>query len=229
MKTKTTLLTAIFALTLTSSISAQNEYRDWKIQDTVKDENFTIFNMNDFRDALVQLGINVFKWNLPIPQDKDYRLIYYLQEYERGKLIKDSVLIKWDTKYWGSDDQNRAVYKYIKNLRIITEMPENDEEYFRMKFSMNNSMLQIGGKFKDRPELRPYFLMKFGDIDFEIGKDIPLILYTAGWETVMAGEEARRFCGVYNPTNINNEYIQKCVHYIVIGYRVLDEEFYGRD
>ncbi|WP_163323019.1 hypothetical protein [Draconibacterium mangrovi] len=65
---------------------------DYTISYTVSDENFTIFNMNDFRDALVQLGINVYKWNLSIPQDKDYSLRFYIQEYEKTKLVKDTII-----------------------------------------------------------------------------------------------------------------------------------------
>ena len=228
-RTSSLILTIFFAALFISSANAQNEYRDYNIRDTVKDENFTIFNMNDFRDALVQLGINVYKWNLPIPQDKDYKIRFYVQEYEEGKLIKDSVLTGWGTKFWGKNELNRMEYQYIKNLRLITEMPEGDDKSFRMKISLNNNLFQMTARFKDNPELRPYFLMQFGEVEYKTGKDIPLLLYTSGWRTIRAGEDSRQFCGVNMPTDINNEYIKKSVHYFIFGYRVIDEEFYGRD
>lgn len=214
--------TFFFSLLIITNTSAQNDYREYNIRDTVTDDNFTVFNMNDFRDALVQLGINVYKWNLPIPQDKDYNLKFYVQEYKRGKLIKDSVLIGWSTEFWGKNELNRVEYQYIKNLRIITEMPDGDNEVFKLKLSLNNTLFQMSARFKDNPELRPYFLMPFGDVDYETGKNIPLILYTSGWETMRAGEESRQFCGVNFPTDINNKYIRKSIHYFIVGYRVVD-------
>lgn len=208
---------------------AQNEYMDYKTRATVPDADFTIFNMNDFRDALVQLGINVYKWNLPIPEDKDYKLKFYVQEYEKGKLIKDTVLNQWSTKRWGNDDRGMAAYIFLKNLRIITEMPEEDDPKFRLKFSLNNGLYQCSGSISDRQELRPYFLKQFDEIDFEVGKDIPMLLYTSGWDFVIAGEKSRRFCGANHPNDVNDKDIIKSNHYFVFGYRVIDEEFYGRD
>jgi hypothetical protein len=230
MKTTSSfILTIFFSTFFITSTNAQNEYREYNIRDTVKDENFTIFNMNDFRDALVQLGINVYKWDLPIPQDKDYKIKFYVQEYKEGKLIRDSVLTSWSTKFWGKNEMNRMEYQYIKNLRLITEMPEGDDVSFKMKISMNNNLFQMSSRFKDNPVLRPYFLIQFGEVEYETGKDIPLFLYTSGWKTMRVGEPSRQFCGVNFPTDVNNEIIKKSVHYFIFGYRVVDEEFYGRD
>jgi hypothetical protein len=157
---------------------------DYKTRATVPDADFTIFNMNNFRDALVQLGINVYKWNLPIPEDKDYKLKFYVQEYEKGKLIRDTVLNQWSTKRWGNDDRGMAAYIFLK---------------------------------------------QFDEIDFEVEKDIPMLLYTSGWDFVIAGEKSRRFCGTNHPNDVNDKDIIKSNHYFVFGYRVIEEEFYGRD
>jgi len=67
MKTRLIFIFSFALLILFAQKSlAQNEYLDYRLRDTLPDKDFTIFNMNDFRDALVQLGINVYKWNLPI-------------------------------------------------------------------------------------------------------------------------------------------------------------------
>ena len=228
--TKTILLLILMSFFYIENASAQNEYLDYKIQDTVSDENFTIFNMNDFRDALVQLGINVYKWTLPIPQDKDYKLYFYIQEYEKTELLKDTLVEDWSTKNWGFDSKNRAIYTYLKNLRIITKMPDTDSDRFTLRFSLNSGKFQFGERFQDRVELRPYFLRKFEETEFEIGKNNPLLLYTSGEEILAAGRKSRRFCGPnYPASDLSDDYIKNSIHYFVIGYRVVDEEFYGRD
>ena len=231
MKTRLIFIFSFALLILFAQKSlAQNEYLDYRLRDTLPDKDFTIFNMNDFRDALVQLGINVYKWNLPIPQDKDYKVHFYLKEYEKGKLIKDTVLYKSSSKYWGFGDEGLAKYKYFKNLRIISEMPDEKDEYFKLKFSLNSGKFQFGKYIKDRPELRSYWLRRFAETDFEIGKDIPLLLYTSGWEIMAGGKKSRQYCGPNNPSaDLNDNSFDDSLHYIIVGYRVLDEDFYGRD
>jgi hypothetical protein len=233
MKTTSSfILTIFFSTFFITSTNAQNEYRDLKIRDKVKDENFTIFNINDFRDALVQLGINVYKWNMPVPKDKDYRLKFYVQEYEKTKLLKDSVVATWTTKFWGFDENSRAEFQYMKNLRIITEMPDfNDKsDKLRLKVSLNSGKFQFTASILPQPIYGLYYLIKFEETNFEIGKNIPLLLFTAGWETNVQGELCRQYCGPhFTPANLDDDSLRKSDHFFVFGYRVVDEEFYGRD
>lgn len=230
MKTRIILILSFFLIIVTHKTQAQNEYLDYRLRDTVPDKDFTIFNMNDFRDALVQLGINIYKWNLPIPHDKDYKVHFYLQEYEKGKLIKDTVLADFSSKIWGFGNDGLAKYKYLKNLRIISEMPEHEEEYLTLKFSLNSGKFEFGKYIKDRPKLRSYWLRKFAETNFEIGKDIPLLLYTSGWDIMIRGKKSRQYCGPNYPSaDLNDDSFDDSIHYIILGYRVLDEEFYGRD
>jgi len=115
-------------------------------------------------------------------------------------------------------------------LRIITKMPDTDSDRFTLRFSLNSRQFQFGERFQDRVELRPYFLRRFEETEFEIGKNIPLLLYTSGEEILAAGRKSRRFCGPnYPASDLSDDYIKNSIHYFVIGYRVLDEEFYGRD
>lgn len=224
------LLILVLIISCTKPINAQNEYMDYTISDTVSDENFTIFNMNDFRDALVQLGINVYKWNLPIPPDKDYKLKFYIQEYEKTKLVKDTVIGGVSTKFW-KDRDNRARYEYIKNLRIITEIPDRTDktDKLRFRFRLNNGH-QFGKSVLPRTEYNTYYLRQFAETEFEIGKNIPLLLYTAGWEMNNGGFMVRQFCGPkYPPADLKDRCFEDSDHYIILGYRVLDEDFYGRD
>ncbi|RIJ47408.1 DUF5041 domain-containing protein [Maribellus luteus] len=233
MKTTSSLILAIFfATSFITSTNAQNDYRDFKIRDTVKDENFTIFNMNDFRDALVQLGINVYKWDMPIPRDNDYQLEFYVQEYEKAKLIKDSVVRTWTTKFWGFDENSRAEFQYIKNLRIISEMPDfNDKsDKLRLKVSLNSGKFQFTTSILPRPIYECYYLIKFEETNFEIGKDIPLLLFNAGWEINFEGELVRQYCGPnFIPADLDDDSLRQSDHFFVFGYRVVDEEFYRRD
>jgi hypothetical protein len=233
MKTiKFLFLTFLIFFLSTQKDSAQNEYLDYKIQDTVSNENFTIFNLNDFRDALVQLGINVYKWNMPIPEDKDYKLEFYLQEYEKTKLVKDTMVDSWSTKYWGFDANNRAEFQYLKNLRIISEMPDwkDKTDKLRLRIALNSGMFQFGVSTSPRPEYGLYYLRKFEDTEFKTGKNIPLLLFTAGWEANSGGKMVRQFCSPNMlPSDLNDKSLADSDHYFVIGYRVVDTEFYGRD
>lgn len=233
MKTTSSfILILLFALTITTVTKAQNEYLDFKIQDTVNDENFTIFNMNDFRDALVQLGINVYKWNMPIPKDKDYKIEIYVQEYEKTKLVKDSILQRWTSKYWGFNKNHRAEYQYIRNIRIISEMPvwPDKTDKLSLRIALYPAKFQSTESILPRPEYDTYYLRKFEETKFEIGKNSPLLLITAGWETNVEGEMVRQYCGPnLTPADMDDDSLRESDHYFVIGYRVLDEEFYGRD
>jgi len=231
-KTKTFLLVIVSFFLFIEKNNAQNEYLDYRIQDTVSDENFTIFNMNDFRDALVQLGINIYKWNLPIPRDKDYKFEFYYQEYENTRLLKDTVINRSTTKFWGFDNNSRVEYQYFKNIRIISEMPDfkDKTDKLRLRISVNSGKFQFGESILPRPEYGVYFLRKFEETDFEIGKNIPLLLFTAGWETNVSGQKVRQFCGPNQPpSDLNDKSLSDSDHYFVIGYRVIDEDFYGRD
>lgn len=68
------------------------------------------------------------------------------------------------------------------------------------------------------------------ETNFELEKDIPLLLYSAGWETNMGGQKVRQFCGPgYPPADLNDDSFRKSDHYFILGYRVLDKDFYGRD
>lgn len=232
MKTTFTLFSLIIYLFISQSLTAQNDYHDWKLRDTVSDENYTIFNMNDFRDALVQLGINVYKWNLPIPKDKDYKLRFYVQEYEKRKLVKDSVVSGWSTIYWGHNENNLAEYAFISRLRVISEMPDWTDKTDKLRFRivLNSGKFGFGASILPRPEYGLYYLRKFEETEFEIGKDIPLLLFTAGWETNVGGHLVRQFCGpTFPPADLQDESFYNSDHYFVFGYRVLDEDFYGRD
>ncbi|WP_297097787.1 hypothetical protein [uncultured Draconibacterium sp.] len=231
MKTTSALISVlILVLCISYSTNAQNEYMDYTISDTVSDENFTIFNMNDFRDALVQLGINVYKWNLPIPQDKDYSLRFYIQEYEKTKLVKDTIIGGVSTKHWKIRD-NRARYEYVKNLRIITEIPDGSDKTERLRFRFRlSSGVQFGKSILPRPEYDTYFLRKFAETEFELEKNIPLLLYSAGWEVNSGGHMVRKFCGPnYPPADLDDYSFKNSDHYFILGYKVLDREFYGRD
>lgn len=232
MKTTVTLFTLIIFLFISQSLTAQNEYLDYQLRDTVSDENYTIFNMNDFRDALVQLGINVYKWNLPIPKDKDYKLNFYIQEYEKRKLVKDTVIESFSSKIWGFNGDHRAEYQYIRNLRIISEMPDwtDETDKFRFKIALNSGKREVSKSIFPRHEYGLYYLRKFEETEFEIGKNIPLLLFTAGWETNVQGDKVRRFCAPnFAPADLQDDSFDNSDHYFIIGYRVVDEEFYGRD
>ncbi len=235
MKTTSTLILSITFLLLmvcNSTVLAQNEYMDYKIRDTVPDADFTIFNMNDFRDALVQLGINVYKWNLPIPKDKDYKLKFYVQEYEKGKLVKDSTVGMQSTKFWGFNSDGLAEFQYLKNIRLITTMPDfNDKtSKLRIRISLNSNKFQLSQNILPRAEYGLYYLRKFEEIEFELEKNMPLLLFTAGWETNVEGKLVRQFCGPnYSPADLKDQSFNDSDHYFVFGYRVVDEEFYGRD
>lgn len=233
MKTTKTLLLLILTFFLfIEKNSAQNEYLDYRIQDTVSSENFTIFNLNDFRDALVQLGINVYKWTLPIPADKDYKMKFYVQEYEKSKLVKDSVVETWATKFWGFDENNRAEFQYMKNLRVISEMPDfkDKTDKLKLRVSLNSGKFQFGTRLLPRPEYGLYYLRKFEETNFEIGKNIPLLLFTAGWEVSAGGKKVRQYCGPNQPpTDLKDKSLSNSDHYFVFGFRVDDEEFYGKD
>lgn len=231
-RTSSFILTIFFATLFIASANAQNEYREYNIRDTVKDEDFTIFNMNDFRDALVQLGINVYKWDMPVPREKDYKLKFYVQEYEKSKLVKDSVVETWSTKFWGFNENSRAEFQYMKNLRIITEMPDFDDksDKLRLQVSLNSGKYQFKASILPRSIYGLYYLIKFEETNFEIGKDIPLLLFTAGWETNFQGELVRQYCGPdFTPADLDDDSLRDSDHYFVFGYRVVDEEFYGRD
>ena len=230
--TKTLFLLILSFLFFIEKTSAQNEYLDYKIQDTVSNENFTIFNLNDFRDALVQLGINVYKWNLPIPQDNDYKLKFYVQEYEKTKLIKDSVVETWSTKFWGFNENNLAEFQYMKNLRIISEIPDFKDKTakLRLRVALNTGKYQFSESILPRSEYELYYLRKFEESEFEIGKSIPLLLYTAGWETNAGGKLIRQYCGPnLTPADLKDKSLSNSDHYFVFGFRVDDEEFYGKD
>lgn len=233
MKTTRNLLLLILMFFLVvEKNSAQNEYLDYKIQDTVSNENFTIFNLNDFRDALVQLGINVYKWTVPVPSDKDYKMKFYVQEYEKTKLVKDSVVETWSTKFWGFDENNRAEFQYLKNLRIISEMPDfkDKTDKLKLRVSLNSGKFQFGESILPRPEFGFYYLRKFEETNFEIGKNIPLLLFTAGWEVNAGGKKVRQYCGPNQPpTDLKDKSLLDSDHYYVFGFRVDDEEFYGKD
>jgi hypothetical protein len=229
---KFSLLSFFLFFLFVEKSNAQNEYLDYRIQDTISNEDFTIFNLNDFRDALVQLGINIYKWNLPIPEDKDYKLQFYVQEYEKTKLVSDTTVGTYSTKFWGFDINNKIEYQYIRNLRIISEMPDlkDKTDKLKLRFALNSGKFQSGASFLPRPEYGLYFLRKFEESQFEIGKNIPLLLFTAGWETYSGGIKVRQFCGPNQPpSNLKDKSLSDSDHYFVIGYRVMDEDFYGRD
>ena len=231
---KTLFLTTIFVSFFTVIAIGQNENLDFKIQEKENEyeEDFTIFNMNDFRDALVQLGINVYKWNMPIPKDKDYKLEIYVEEYEHKKLVRDSVLQGGSSMTWGFNDSHRAEYKYLSNIRIISEMPVYPTKVnkINLRITLYPSKFQSIETILTRPEYDTYFIRKFAETNFEISKNIPLLLITAGWEANIDGEICRKFCGPNNPpADLNDDSLHDSDHYFVVGYRVLDEDFYGLD
>ena len=233
MRTKKSFfLTTIFVSFFAVIAIGQNENLDFKIQENENEEDFTIFNMNDFRDALMQLGINVYKWNMPIPKDKDYKLEIYMEEYEHKKLIKDSVLQGGSSMTWGFNDIHRAEYKYLSNLRIISEMPVYPTKVnkINLRITLYPSKFESIETILTRPEYDTYFIRKFAETNFEISKNIPLLLITAGWEANVDGEICRKFCGPNNlPADLNDDSLHDSDHYFVVGYRVLDEDFYGRE
>nr|WP_321485563.1 hypothetical protein [uncultured Draconibacterium sp.] len=235
MRTKKTLfLTTIFVSFFAVIAIGQNENLDFEVQEKENEyeEDFTIFNMNDFRDALMQLGINVYKWNMPIPKDKDYKLEIYVEEYEHRKLVRDSVLQGGSSMTWGFNDSHRAEYKYLSNIRIISEMPVYPTKVnkINLRITLYPSKFQSIETILTRPEYNTYFIRKFAETDFEISKNIPLLLITAGWEANVEGFICRKFCGPNNPpADLNDDSLHDSDHYFVVGYRVLDEDFYGRE
>ena len=73
-------------------------------------------------------------------------------------------------------------------------------------------------------------MRKFAETEFKIGENIPLLLFTAGWEVNVEGTLCRQFCGPnHPPADLDDDSLRESDHYFVIGYRVLDEEFYGSD
>jgi hypothetical protein len=233
MKTrKSFFLTTIFVSFFALIAMGQNENLDFKIQEKENEEDFTLFNMDDFRDALMQLGINVYKWNMPIPKDKDYMLEIYVEEYEHKKLIRDSILQGGSSITWGFNDSHRVEYEYLSNLRIISEMPvyPSKVDKINLRITKYPCKFQSIETILPRPEYDTYFIRKFGETDFEISKNIPLLLITAGWEANVGGVICRKFCGPNNPpADLNDDSLHDSDHYFVVGYRVLDEEFYGRE
>lgn len=140
------------------------------------------------------------------------------------------IIDKSSSKYWGFGDDGLAKYKYFKSLRIISEMPDENDEYFKLKFSLNSGNFEFGEYIKDRPDLHSYWLRRFAETNFEIGKNIPLLLYTSGWDVMVGGKKSRQYCGPNNPSaDLNDNSFDDSLHFIIVGYRVLDEDFYGRD
>ena len=233
MRTKKSLfLITIFVSLYVVEAIGQNENLDFKIEEKENEEDFTVFNMNDFRDALMQLGINVYKWDMPIPKDKDYKLEIYVQEYEHKKQIKDSTLEWWSSKTWGFNENHLAEYKYLRHIRIISEMPVWPEKVdeIRLRTTFYPSKFQKTETILPRPEYDTYFIRKFAETDFQISKNIPLLLITAGWEANNRGTICRKFCGPnHPPADLNDDSLHDSDHYFVVGYRVLDEDFYGRE
>ena len=216
---KHTTFTLLFYLAFFSaSLFAQNEYTNPILKDTTPDEDFLHINFYDFRDALVELGINIYKFDLDIPQEGNYWFEIYVQEYKKNKLLNERVIYDDSTRIWVFRNKY-AEYGYHKHLRVITRMPEDPEDLFKMKLKIKGC--QHTRTIKDSVALRPYFLRQFEKPKLEINKNIPLLLYSSGWKY----GSGQQFCGPgMPPAKLDHEMFNKSIHYFIVGYRLTETE-----
>jgi hypothetical protein len=199
---------------LFSELAFCQNNKKFTCQDSISDTDFMQFNTDDLREALVMKGINVFKWELPLPKSDKQTLILYLQEYKKTQLISEKMIKKIPTKYKQFNSEGNIEYQHIKTLRIISKSLNKTGNPINLQFSLNSGKYNFSTNLAPHSQNDKYSLNKFQEKYFGIGEYIPLLLFTSA-ETNKGSI----------PNKLSNNKITKANHYYIIGYRVIDHNF----
>ena len=172
--------------------------------------------------ATVQFaGIELFKTRLnEVPVEKT--LTVYLKEFskDKGESIADTILLAETTFYKFATDTTWTKNP-IESIEIYTqrEYETSEDLYIQARISG-----VIGEKKRIRIPLNFNVLHSWRTIrmgKFQIGKEIPILLYGSWWDDTLNGRKVKRFCSAEElNSDLSNPELKLIPHYYLVCLKV---------
>ena len=226
---KKLFITFISALISISAISQDFQYRKDDRPQNVKDDRSGIYqDMSiseiDIIKALEMAGIRIFIVPIVPAFDKEYMLTVHLSEYVNGEKTNSR-----------SIDQNKNIYRYlmidpitqeraryfdyVPKLTIFTK--DNDTS---MSLTLENYVSSTSGIRLTKNKVREsqfYVWRPFSKTDWELNKEVPLMVYSSSWYDEKNNIE--RNCAVRDLSlseDATKELFDSSPHYFIISFKV---------
>lgn len=207
---KRIILVSIFFVT-TNSFHAQNFEVDYSNPD---------ITMEDMNAVLETLKMNVYKFNLHLPDSLKYKVCLFLEEYEDKEMLKEKVI--WcTTSPYVTLRNGKRISKPFDGGRFIVK--ENKDEFLlnvRMgDFGLPHYTVPIDSIYSNPHASRPF---KIENTTLQEGKT-PLILIGSFWGSTSkdGSTSLLRFCFEKElAPDYSNETFDMMPHYFIIGLSV---------
>lgn len=191
--------------------------------DNLSHFNAEILTDQKYEDLLGTLqfaGIESFKTQLnDVPLEKT--LTVYLKEFYKDKSsIVDTILVAETTFYKFSTDTTWTKTP-VEAIAIYTQREYETSDHFYLQARISGV---IGAKKRIKiplnfNELHSWRAIRMGK--FEIGKEIPILLYGSWWNDTLNGRKVKRFCSAeeFNP-DLSNPQLKLIPHYYLVCLKV---------
>lgn len=180
---------------------------------------FEVNNL-DLIQALDFAGIGIHKFDIGT-FSKKYKIQIYIKEYKNDELIKTDTVLQADNEYYYyKRGHENSFVDYIDQIKVFTK---EESQKLILRFHTYNRVF-TEELFFDRLRENQYFrIRKYINTNWELDKEIPLMVYASSWFDKDIGSE--RFCGVVNLSkndDMTGELLSSTPHYFEVSYKVFE-------
>lgn len=206
-----------------SNIQAQNEKPEYSNPE---------ITLDDMSAILQTLNMDLFKFGVNLPEDNNYKVCLYLEEYAEKEIINEKTIWCTSSPYTIYDNEERALQPFDGARFII----KNDENIFLLNIRMGDF---VHPQYKiEIDSIYPYKHLpkrfKISNTTLSEGKT-PLVMIGSFWESELpdgqtlpdGSNKILRFCmeNELSP-DFSSEAFNEMPHHYIIGLNVTKQNEY---
>jgi hypothetical protein len=211
-------------------VSAQGYKKDQRPQSVKEDpDNYyqsSSITTADLLKLLEFARMELFKFRLK-PFEKPYKLAVKVDEYKNGKPVgSENLYLVGNNAYthYRKEDRKEGkqpplYFDYIDQLTFFSRQINDSATAMQLQTYAAGDGMRLNKEIKR--QFQSYHWRRYTKYDWELNKDIPLLVYASSWYDEK--NKVERFCGVVDLSldeKLTNELLTSSPHYYVISYRV---------
>lgn len=159
----------------------------------------------DIEAALQAIGVEIFKFVLPVDTLPAYKVIFHIDQYRADSLVNSQSFNAGSTYRYYTEEQGGPASYFSNSIRLICNAVDAAEPKMSIEFV---GAMRMGMQIKKETE-HPYGTRPFEAYPLETGVKIPLLMYGSFWKD---SNGIVRFCG-HQELGKDDEMMKLSPHY----------------
>lgn len=166
-------------------------------------------DVSDIDMALQAIGVEIFRFQLPVDEQPAYDVIFHIDEYRNDSLVDSRGYHIGATYTYFNEEQGGPSERFCNSLRLIRSDINAEKPMLWLEL-VGAGRIQMTVEKKTE---HPYGSRAFAAQPFEVDVKIPLLMYGSFWKDEKG---IVRFCGSAE-LELDDEMMKDSPHYYIFG------------